>query len=410
MLEHDMEDLIAAYPGDFFPRHLFRLCGRQRTFKGVGRFDLHFLDQFNSNILMELKAVPARYEDASQLGKYRDAMQAQGGERVIMWLVAPLIPSSVREFLEHIGIEFTEIHESEYKRVARLRGVTVRDEPTTYARPADGPRVQPPTPRSTSYKTEPTEGREGTSLAATRATWVSFGKAAAVLGRSERTIRRLVALGQLESRAGLKRGRNGKFGREIGLSSLADHAHGGRKDGEQSPFLVKAARTLIRTSAGHGRQKESVRKLEIIKPLLDYLADPGARGQFHRLTLASGEMVANSDMLTQYLAEQHRVSKTSIWRWKRLFEERGNLALGRKPRADKGRSHFAAKHRDLAELAARVYMGNANQPAQSKAAAYDAVCASARSSGVTPPSYECVRAFLSNLPRIQPQASRRRLK
>ena len=99
MLEHDMEDLIAAYPGDFFPRHLFRLCGRQRTFKGVGRFDLHFLDQFNSNILMELKAVPARYEDASQLGKYRDAMQAQGGERVIMWLVAPLIPSSVREFL-----------------------------------------------------------------------------------------------------------------------------------------------------------------------------------------------------------------------------------------------------------------------------------------------------------------------
>ena len=123
-----MEELIAAYPDDFFPRHLLRLCGRQQTFKGIGRFDLHFLDRFESNILMELKAVPARYEDASQLAKYRDAMHARGDERIIMWLVAPLIPPSVRDFLAHIGIEYTEIHESEFKRVATLRGVDVREE------------------------------------------------------------------------------------------------------------------------------------------------------------------------------------------------------------------------------------------------------------------------------------------
>lgn len=129
MLERHMEELIAAHPDDFFPRHVLRLCGRQQTFKGVGRFDLHFLDQFDTNILMELKAVPARYEDASQLAKYRDAMQARGDERIIMWLVAPLIPPSVREFLAHIGIEFTEIHESEFKRVAALREVNIDEKP-----------------------------------------------------------------------------------------------------------------------------------------------------------------------------------------------------------------------------------------------------------------------------------------
>jgi len=138
-----MEELIAAYPDDFFPRHILRLCGRQQSFKGVGRFDLHFLDQFDSNILMELKAVPAHYEDASQLAKYRDAMQARGDERIIMWLVAPLIPPSVREFLTHIGIEFTEIHESEFIRVADLRGVAIHAKPSVIESTKQKVRVSP---------------------------------------------------------------------------------------------------------------------------------------------------------------------------------------------------------------------------------------------------------------------------
>ena len=155
-----MEQLIAAYPDDFFPRHVLRLCGRQQTFKGVGRFDLHFQDQFDSNILMELKAVPARYEDASQIAKYRDAMQARGDERISMWLVAPLIPPSVRESLAHIGIEFTEIHESEFMRVAALRGVNINDQvvveqPTTVALNREKA-VGPAVPRD--WKSAPTSG------------------------------------------------------------------------------------------------------------------------------------------------------------------------------------------------------------------------------------------------------------
>lgn len=117
-----MESLIAEHPSDFFPRHELALEGRQRSFRGVGRFDLLFRDQFGFNVLMELKAVPARYEDASQLAKYRDAMLALGESKILMWLVAPAIPASVREFLDHVGIEHTEIHVAEFKKVATLHG------------------------------------------------------------------------------------------------------------------------------------------------------------------------------------------------------------------------------------------------------------------------------------------------
>lgn len=118
MLEKEMEDLIANYPDDFFPRKQFKLIGRQKTFPGVGRFDLMFKDEFDTTILMELKARPAKYKDADQLAKYWNALTQQGQKGVIMWLVAPAIPFSVRDFLDRIGIEYTEIHEAEFRRVA----------------------------------------------------------------------------------------------------------------------------------------------------------------------------------------------------------------------------------------------------------------------------------------------------
>lgn len=120
-----MEDLIAVSPDDFFPGRGFVLRDRQKSFAGIGRFDLLFVDRYRTNILMELKAVPARYENATQLAKYKDALEAQGERNIMMWLVAPDIPRSVREFLDRIGIEYTEIHEAEFRRVAALRGVAI---------------------------------------------------------------------------------------------------------------------------------------------------------------------------------------------------------------------------------------------------------------------------------------------
>ncbi len=156
MRESQMEELIAKYPEDFFPKQTFKLTGRQVSFPGVGRFDLMFQDEYQTNILMELKARPAKYEDATQLAKYRDALVKQGSRNVLMWLVATDIPHSVREFLDKIGIEYSEIHEAWYRHVARRHGDTV-DTVTDIERTAIG-RPHGQTPKPIAKKTDFTHG------------------------------------------------------------------------------------------------------------------------------------------------------------------------------------------------------------------------------------------------------------
>jgi hypothetical protein len=122
MLEKDMEELIARHPEEFFPRHDFRLVGRQGVFPGVGRYDLLFQDRHGMKILMELKAVPARYADADQLAKYNDALRMSGHTEIMLWLVATSIQFSVVQYLDRLGIEHSEIHPAEYMKVAEKHG------------------------------------------------------------------------------------------------------------------------------------------------------------------------------------------------------------------------------------------------------------------------------------------------
>ncbi len=136
MIEKDMEDLIASFPNDFFPRRHFVLIGRQQSFSGIGRFDLLFEDEFKSTILMELKARTLKYEDATQVARYRDELKRNGCRNVVMWLIAPQIPSSVREFLDDKGIEYTEIHIPEFRRVAERHAFLIQSESAATERPA----------------------------------------------------------------------------------------------------------------------------------------------------------------------------------------------------------------------------------------------------------------------------------
>jgi hypothetical protein len=128
MLESEMEH---------FPSHELVLKGRQQSFVGVGRFDLLFTDAYQTNVLMELKAVTAKYENATQLAKYKEALAAKGERNILMWLVAPSIPASVREFLDRIGIEYSEIHEVEFRRVAQRHDIVI-------ASPNQQPILDPP--------------------------------------------------------------------------------------------------------------------------------------------------------------------------------------------------------------------------------------------------------------------------
>jgi hypothetical protein len=128
MLESEMEDLIAAYTDEFFPDRGWKLTGRQGSFLDVGRFDLMFHeDRHDTNILMELKAGTAKFDVADQLFRYKDELQSRGEKNILMWLVAPQIPSSVREFLDGIGIEYTEIHAAIFRQVADRHGFLFRD-------------------------------------------------------------------------------------------------------------------------------------------------------------------------------------------------------------------------------------------------------------------------------------------
>ncbi len=130
MIEREMEDLIAAYPKEFFPRKDMVLKGRQGCLSGVGRYDLWFEDEHGTNVLMEIKARPAKYQDADQCAKYKDALDQNGERYVLMWLVATIIPGSVRSFLDNSGIEYTEIHEAEYRVVAQRHNYTFESEST----------------------------------------------------------------------------------------------------------------------------------------------------------------------------------------------------------------------------------------------------------------------------------------
>jgi predicted transcriptional regulator len=123
-----MEDLLATFPQDFFPGKNFVLLGRQRVLAGVGRFDLIFEDNWNSTIVMELKARPLKYEDATQVANYRDELKRIGHKNVVMWLVAPQIPRSVRDFLDDKGIEYNEIHDAEFRRVAERHSFEIKGE------------------------------------------------------------------------------------------------------------------------------------------------------------------------------------------------------------------------------------------------------------------------------------------
>lgn len=151
MIERDMEDLLANFPGDFFPRKNLVLRGRQESFAGIGRFDLLFEDEFQSTILMELKVRPAKYEDATQVARYRDGLKRQGRKNVFMWLIAPQISPSVREFLEDKGIEYSEIHISEFRRVAERHEFAIKSEVEPTIASEIAPNAGDGSPRMTSY-------------------------------------------------------------------------------------------------------------------------------------------------------------------------------------------------------------------------------------------------------------------
>ena len=145
MLEKDMEDLLWRYPDDFFPGRGFKPVERQFTLSGAGRLDISFRDNLERLWVIEVKAVAVRTEVADQVYRYAQSLrEAHPHDRPFPAVVAPVINATVREHFDRWGIEYYEITEAMFRRVATERGVEI--EPTELRADA-GPPDRAPVPR-----------------------------------------------------------------------------------------------------------------------------------------------------------------------------------------------------------------------------------------------------------------------
>ncbi|QHN04400.1 transposase [Granulicella sp. WH15] len=206
-----------------------------------------------------------------------------------------------------------------------------------------------------------------------------------------------------------QRGRNGRKVRQYLVSSLPQELQ--RKLTPPAPALVVApAPSPLAIEPLFAQQDAEIRAVltdprdialatqreKIIRPMLDFKANAV---RYRQLRLSDGTAVTTLDRLAKYLCETHpdiNLSSTTLYRWKDAYSKHGLVGLAPKRRVDKGRSRWATANRDLADLAAFIYIGDEQQPGQSVMVAYEQVCRLAIERGVEAPCYETVRAFLEN--------------
>ncbi len=119
-----MEDLIAGYPHEFIEEGL-TLIERQSVYGGP-RIDLLFRDKFNRLLLVELKKGTLTREHVGQVHEYYGAIKnKKPGENLELMIIANNIPSERKRFLEEIGVNFKEISEERFLKVAEKYGKAI---------------------------------------------------------------------------------------------------------------------------------------------------------------------------------------------------------------------------------------------------------------------------------------------
>lgn len=128
MLEKDIENLIAKYPQEFFPKETLTLKGQQ--FKiGSCYADIIFTDKFGRLIVIEIKRGVLAREATGQVFEYYGLLKEQYADKNIeLILCANIIPREKRIFLEEQGIECKEIGTSLITEVAKKYNYRFLDE------------------------------------------------------------------------------------------------------------------------------------------------------------------------------------------------------------------------------------------------------------------------------------------
>lgn len=124
MLEKDIENLIAQYPKEFFPKSGFKLIGQQVK---LGRCfaDIIFEDKHKRKIIVEVKRGILSRDASGQVMEYYGLLKNQNPTDIVeLILCANVIPQERKTFLETVGIECKELGINLINQVAEKVGYT----------------------------------------------------------------------------------------------------------------------------------------------------------------------------------------------------------------------------------------------------------------------------------------------
>jgi hypothetical protein len=238
-----------------------------------------------------------------------------------------------------------------------------------------------------------------TALTPSGSEWVTADQALQITGWSDEWLRQQVRTGSVISREGDQRAANGRPTRLYLAASLpARHALELVPTSTQISLPLFAAAPKVPdlriTLPDPAAQKLAEQRLEILRPILEYDAD---REKWSTCQLDDKSYVNSKTQFVRYIAQINRLSEGTVWNWYRALKKNRFEGLAKKPRRDKGNSHWAdesAANREMAELAAYGYLHESLH----KKMCWEIVKCRAGQLGIAAPSYETIRAMLKNIP------------
>lgn len=118
MREKDIENLIALYPEEFFPRANFNLKGQQVKL-GSCYADILFTDKYDRQVIIEVKRGILSRDAAGQIIEYYGLLKLTKPDAIVELIVcANIIPHERKLFLENVGIECKELGLALIQKVA----------------------------------------------------------------------------------------------------------------------------------------------------------------------------------------------------------------------------------------------------------------------------------------------------
>ncbi len=119
MLEKDIENLIAQYPNEFFPKSGFKLIGQQVRL-GNKYADIIFQDRFKRKVIVEVKRGILTRDAAGQVMEYYGLLKETNPDDIIeLVLCANIIPPERKRFLEISGIDCKELGIALINKIAK---------------------------------------------------------------------------------------------------------------------------------------------------------------------------------------------------------------------------------------------------------------------------------------------------